>query len=312
MNKTTPHALRRAFLLTSLLTSLSICLVAASQKHSRADGPKQSGGKDQMLIAAGDIVDCTNLSGSEATSKLLDSMPGTILTLGDNAYPDGSNENFRCYDKTWGRHKSRTRPTPGNHEYHTPHAAGYFNYFGEAAGDPADGYYSFDLGSWHIIALNSQCDEVDGCRKGSPQEQWLAQDLKKSHANCTLAFWHVPLFSTGDEHGNDPEMQDFWKDLYAAGADIVLNGHDHDYERFAPQTPDGVTDPSRGIREFVVGTGGKSQRGFLKPSPTSEVRSNSTFGVLQIRTHERGYDWKFVPIAGGQFTDSGSGACHSR
>jgi hypothetical protein len=294
------------------LTGLSICLIAASQRLSPTDNSKQSGGKDQILLAAGDIVDCKNLSGSEATAKLLDRMPGTVLTLGDNAYPDGSNENFRCYEKTWGRHKSRTHPAPGNHEYHTPHAAGYFNYFGEAAGDPADGYYSFDLGSWHIIALNSQCAEVDGCRKGSPQEQWLAEDLQKHHANCTLAFWHVPLFSSGDEHGNDPEMQDFWKDLYAAGADIVLNGHDHDYERFAPQTPGGVADPAHGIREFVVGTGGKSQRGFRKPSRTSQVRSNSTFGVLQITTHEHGYDWKFVPIAGSQFTDSGSGACHAR
>ncbi len=293
----------RALFLALLLPGLSICPAAVQ---------KQPVAQDQTLIAAGDIVDCKNLSGSEATAKLLDGMPGTVLTLGDNAYPDGSDENFRCYDKTWGRHKLRTRPAPGNHEYHTPGAAGYFHYFGAAAGNPTQGYYSFDLGSWHIIALNSQCSEVGGCGKGSPQEQWLRQDLERDRASCTLAFWHVPRFSSGDEHGNSAEMQDFWNDLYAAGADIVLNGHDHDYERFAPQNPDGVADPARGIREFVVGTGGKNQRGFRKPQPSSEVRGNSTFGVLQITPHDHGYDWKFVPVAGSPFTDSGSGVCHSR
>lgn len=283
-----------------------------SPQSKAASTPSGGGGSDQSILAAGDIVDCANLSGSEATAKLLDSMPGTVLALGDLAYKDGSNENFRCYDKTWGRAKSRTRPAPGNHEYHTPHAAGYFHYFGPAAGDPARGYYSFNQGSWHIIALNSQCGDVGGCGKGSPQERWLADDLQAHHANCTLAFWHVPLFSSGDEHGNNAEMKDFWKDLYAAGVDIVLNGHDHDYERFAPQNPDEGADPARGIREFVVGTGGKNQRGFSKPRPGSEVRSNSTFGVLQIVLHEHGYDWQFVPVPGGKFTDAGSGTCHRK
>jgi hypothetical protein len=265
---------------------------------------------DPTVVAAGDIVDCSNPSGSEATAKLLDTIPGTVLAVGDLAYPNGSDDNFRCYDKTWGRHKSRTRPAPGNHEYHTAGAAGYFRYFGSAAGDPRRGYYSFDLGSWHIIALNSQCSDVGGCRKGSPQEQWLRDDLQKHSSSCTLAFWHVPVFSSGDEHGNNLEMKNFWEDLYTAGADIVLNGHDHDYERFAPQNPDGGADPAHGIREFVVGTGGKNQRGFRKPLPTTEIRSNSSFGVLQITLHAHDYDWKFVPVAGGQFTDSGSGTCH--
>jgi hypothetical protein len=268
---------------------------------------------EQTVIAAGDIVDCYNLAGSEATAKWLDKIPGTILTLGDLAYPDGTQQNFNeCYAKTWGRHKSRTRPALGNHEYHTPGAAGYFNYFGKVAGEPGQGYYSFDLGSWHIIALNSQCLEVGGCQKGSPQEQWLRDDLKKNSSKCTLAYWHSPLFSSGSEHGNDPTMKPFWDDLYEAGADIVLNGHDHDYERFALQNPNGAADSKKGIREFVVGTGGKNQRRFNLALPTTEARSNNTFGVLKLSLHSASYDWEFIPVAGGQFKDSGKGACHSQ
>jgi hypothetical protein len=282
---------------------------AAATAHGNSQPAKAPGG-DPTVIAAGDIVDCKNLAGAEGTAKLLDGIPGTVLPIGDLAYPDGSDDNFKCYDQTWGRQKARTRPAPGNHEYHTPGAAGYFKYFGSAAGDPGKGYYSFDLGSWHIIALNSQCEDVGGCEKGSPEEKWLSADLQKNSSNCILAFWHVPLFSSGDEHGNAPVMKPFWDDLYAAGADLVLNGHDHDYERFAPQNPDGAADPARGIREFVVGTGGKNQRGFRPPSAASEVRSNSTFGVLQMTLHAHGYDWKFIPVAGGQFSDSGSGKCH--
>jgi hypothetical protein len=152
----------------------------------------------------------------------------------------------RCYEKTWGRHKARTRPAPGNHEYHTPGAAGYLRYFGETAGSPGHAYYSFNLGGWHIIALDSQCKDAGGCQKGSPEELWLRSDLDNNSSSCILAFWHVPLFSSGDEHGNALEMKPFWDDLYAAGTDVVLNGHDHDYERFAPQSPDGVADPARG------------------------------------------------------------------
>jgi hypothetical protein len=267
---------------------------------------------DQTVVAAGDIVDCSNLSGSEATAKLLDNIPGTILTVGDLAYPNGSERNFsECYDKTWGRHKARTRPAPGNHEYHTPGAAGYFKYFGDSAGEPGKGYYSFDLGRWHIIALNSQCSDVGGCEKGSAEERWLQADLGRNSSKCILAYWHVPLFSSGDEHGNALEMKPFWEDLYQAGADVILNGHDHDYERFAPQNPDGVADPKRGAREFVVGTGGKNQRGFNHPVATSEVRSRSTFGVLKLNLHPASYQWEFIPVAGGQFTDSGSDECHA-
>ena len=267
---------------------------------------------EQMVVAAGDIVDCKNLAGSEATAKLIDNIPGTVVALGDLAYPDGSESNFTCYEKTWGRHKARTRPAPGNHEHHTPEAASYFHYFGDAAGTPSHPYYSFDLGAWHIISLDSECSQIGGCQEGSPEERWLRDDLRLHPAACTLAFWHVPLFSSGSVHGNSPEMKAFWKDLYAAGADIVLGGHDHDYERFAPQTPDGTADPEHGIREFVVGTGGKNQRGFRSPSSTSEVRSNTTFGVLQLKLRDHDYEWKFIPVPGGKFTDAGSSPCHAQ
>lgn len=309
MNNPAARRLRRAFFFACVLAALGHGWAQSVLKSSLQQEASRAG--DQTVVAAGDIVDCKKLSGSEATAKLLDAIPGTVLAVGDLAYPEGSDENFRCYDKTWGRHKSRTRPVPGNHEYHTAQAVGYFRYFGSAAGDPGRGYYSFDLGSWHIIALNSECSVVGGCGEGSPQERWLRDDLQKNTSSCTLAFWHVPLFSSGGEHGNDLQMKDFWKDLYAAGADIVLNGHDHDYERFAPQNPDGGADPTHGIREFVVGTGGKNQRGFRKPLATTEVRSNSGFGVLQISLRAHDYDWKFVPVAGGRFADSGSGSCHT-
>lgn len=296
----------------SAVALLALLLVAGAYTQSERPAARTAVSEQvQTIVAAGDIVDCPNTAGSEATAKLLDSLPGTVLAIGDLAYPDGSDDNFgRCYDKTWGRHKARTRPAPGNHEYHTPGAAGYLKYFGASAGSPGRAYYSFNLGAWHIIALDSQCKDAGGCQKGSPEEVWLRNDLAANASNCVLAFWHVPLFSSGDEHGNAPEMKAFWDDLYAAGADVVLNGHDHDYERFAPQNPDGLADPAHGIREFVVGTGGKSQRGFRSPSSTSEVRGNSTFGVLQMTLRQHDYSWRFVPIAGGQFSDVGSGACH--
>jgi hypothetical protein len=262
------------------------------------------------LIAAGDIADCTDLSGAEATAKLLEKISGTVAAIGDLAYPDGSKENFACYDKTWGRVKSRTRPAPGNHEFHSKGATFYFEYFGSAAGDPKDGFYSYDLGSWHIISLNSECVEVGGCNAGSREEKWLRADLA-SHSNaCTLAYFHKPLFSSGGKHGNDLELKPFFQALYDANADVILNGHDHDYERFAPQDPDGKPDPARGIREFVVGTGGKNHRPFGRPEAASEVRDDTAFGVLKLTLKPKGYDWEFIPEEGKAFTDSGSGSCH--
>ena len=266
---------------------------------------------DPVLVGAGDIADCGDLSGAEATAKILEATPGTVFTAGDNAYPSGTKEQFdNCYDKTWGRVKSRTRPSPGNHEFHSGGATPYFDYFGANAGDPKQGYYSYDLGAWHIIVLNSECDQVGGCQSGSAEEKWLLADLRSHHSACTLAYWHKPLFSSGAKHGNDPEMKPFWQDLYSANADVVINGHDHDYERFAPQNSDGKSDAARGIREFVVGTGGKSHRPFATPLPTSEARNADTYGVLKLTLHPRGYDWEFIPEAGKTFRDSGSGSCH--
>jgi hypothetical protein len=265
---------------------------------------------DPVLVGAGDIASCSS-SGDEATAKLLSSIPGTVYTTGDNAYEDGTASEFaNCYGTSWGRYKSRTRPSVGNHEYQTPGASGYYNYFGSSAGDPDKGYYSYDLGEWHIISLNSMCGEVGGCDANSPMVTWLKDDLASNPASCTLAYFHHPLFSSGSEHGNDPRMRPSWDALYEAGAEVVLNGHDHDYERFGPQTPAGEADPKRGIREFVVGTGGSSLYAFLPPKPNSQVRNVDTYGVLKLTLHPDSYEWKFVPVAGKTFTDSGSDGCH--
>lgn len=263
-----------------------------------------------VLVGAGDIADCLDLSGAEATAKLLDQIPGTVFAVGDLAYPDGSKENFKCYDRTWGRARSRTRPAPGNHEFHAAGAKPYFQYFGSAAGDPKNGFYSYDLGSWHIVVLNSECKDIGGCDARSRQVKWLRADLRAHPAACTLAYWHKPLFSSGSAHGDDPEIKPLWQALYDGHAEVVVNGHDHDYERFAPQTPDGVADPARGIREFVVGTGGKNHRPFLAPHANSEIRDAEAFGVLKLNLRDNGYDWQFVPEEGKGFTDSGSGSCH--
>ncbi|HUC53210.1 MAG TPA: metallophosphoesterase [Candidatus Cybelea sp.] len=263
-----------------------------------------------ILVGAGDIADCKDLSGAEATAKLLDQLPGTVMAVGDLAYPDGSKENFVCYDKTWGRAKSRTRPAVGNHEFHSLGGTPYFDYFGPAAGDQKTGYYSYELGTWHIIVLNSECQDVGGCQAGSPQEKWLRADLSTHPAACTLAYWHKPLFSSGGAHGNDLTVKPLFQALYDGNADVVITGHDHDYERFAPQTPDGSADAKRGIREFVVGTGGKNHRPFGEPKPNSEVRDATAFGVLKLTLKPNSYDWQFLPEAGKTFTDSGSGVCH--
>ena len=266
---------------------------------------------DPVLVGAGDIASCQS-SGDEATAKLIERMPdATVFTLGDDVYEDGTATEFAdCYDPTWGRFKARTHPAVGNHEYYTPGASGYYVYFGAAAGDPSKGYYSYDLGQWHVVVLNSECGQVGGCGPTSPMVGWLKSDLAAYPAVCTLAYFHKPLFSSGSEHGKDPRMRPIWDALYDGDADVVLNGHDHDYERFAPQTPDGVADPAQGIREFVVGTGGRSLYAFLPPKPNSQVRNVNTYGVLKLTLHPDSYQWKFVPVAGKTFTDSGSGECH--
>ncbi|HET7292121.1 MAG TPA: Ig-like domain-containing protein [Vicinamibacteria bacterium] len=261
-----------------------------------------------VLVGAGDIASCSGVK-DDATAALLDGIDGTVLTTGDNVYPDGTDAEFRdCYDPTWGRHKARTRPATGNHDYHVPGAAGYFNYFGPAAGEPTKGYYSYELAGWHIVVLNSECAQVGGCTRTSPQGQWLQADLAAHPAACTLAYWHKPRFSSGGNHGGTTAVHDFWQLLYEAGADVVLNGHEHSYERFGKQNPAAAADPA-GIREFVVGTGGAGLYAFGPPVANSEVRNDTTHGVLKLTLDARGYEWEFVPVAGGTFSDFGSDTC---
>jgi acid phosphatase type 7 len=275
---------------------------------------------DPLIAAAGDIA-CGSVTTNpgpchqQATSDLLVGRPLTaVLALGDTQYEAGELANFQqFYDPTWGRIKSITRPAVGNHEYGTIDASGYFTYFGAPAGDPRTGYYSYDIGSWHLIALNSNCAKVGGCHRGSLEEKWLKRDLAAHPTSCTLAYWHQPHFTSGrggnDDGGKNPTGA-FWNDLYVAGADVVLGGHDHDYERFAPQTPTDRPDPAFGLREFVVGTGGRSLVEMTGPEPNSEVRNSTTYGVLELTLARRSYTWKFVPVAGQTFTDSGTEPCH--
>jgi hypothetical protein len=296
-----------------LIAMVFICfafLVRPSEGGANASAAAAKDERSAVLVGAGDIADCKNLSGAEATAKLLEAIPGTVMAVGDLAYPDGTKENFECYDRTWGRVKSRTRPAVGNHEFHTQGATYYFSYFGAAAADPKTGYYSYELGTWHIIVLNSECLEVGGCNAGSAEEKWLRADLTAHPAACTLAYFHKPLFSSGGAHGDDPELLPIWQALYDANADVVVNGHDHDYERFAPQTPLAKPDSERGIREFVAGTGGKNHRPFGAPHANSEIRNADAFGVLKLTLRPGAYDWQFIPEAGKSFTDSGSGSCH--
>lgn len=253
-----------------------------------------------VFVGAGDIASCRN-DNDEKTAKLLDNIPGTVFTTGDNAYNNGTATEFRnCYDPTWGRHKDRTRPVPGNHDYHTSEASGYFQYF-----DEIDSYYAYDLGKWRIYALNSEID----MSATSAQVLWLQTDLTLHPNKCVLAYWHRPRWASGEHHGSNREVQTLWEVLYEAGAELVLNGHEHNYERFAPMDAHGRAD-SRGMREIIVGTGGREFYDFGNPLPASEVRNSSTFGVLKLILRENGYDWQFIPVEGSTFTDSGSTECH--
>ena len=262
------------------------------------------------LLAVGDIASCSTTA-DEAVAALLFERDGTIATLGDTVYASGTAAEFlQCFDPAWGRLRGRIRPAAGNHDYLTAGGAAYYAYFGSAAGDPAKGYYSYEAGPWHVIVLNSNCAEVGGCSTGSAQDLWLHADLAAHPTKCTLAYWHHARFSSSAGHGSDATYQPFWQALYEGGADIVLNGHDHDYERFAPQTPDGQPDPTRGIRQFVVGTGGAPLYAFAATAPNSEVRNATTYGTLELTLTTSGYTWQFMPAAGGSFTDSGSDLCH--
>jgi hypothetical protein len=252
----------------------------------------------------------------KATSDLVAAAhPDAVLALGDNQYEDAALSAFlQSYDPTWGRFLNITYPVLGNHEYLTPGATGYFAYYGSRAGTNSGGYYSFNLGAWHLIALNSECNDVGGggCGFGGQQEQWLVNDLAANRSACTLAFWHEPRFTSG-RNLNHPALQAFWQDLYAFGTDLVLNGHDHIYERFAPQNPLQQPD-AQGIRELIVGTGGNNhQPNYGTIQPNSEARDNKTYGVLKLTLRSDSYDWQFLPAkhtGNGTFTDKGIGTCH--
>lgn len=255
-----------------------------------------AGGGPATLVAAGDVASCRS-TGDEAVARLLDRLPGTIALLGDAVYERGSAAEFRrCF--SWARHKRRIRPAIGNHEYGTPRAAGYFGYFGAAAAPPR-GWYSYDLGSWHVVVLNTNCGPAGGCGTGSPQERWLRADLAAHPAVCTLAYAHHPRLSSG-LHGSDRTIQPLWRALAQHGVDVFLAAHDHHYERFAPVN---------GIRQFVVGTGGRSHYPVVRPHPRSQVRNWTTFGVLALTLEDGAYAWRFVPERGRRFGDAGRESC---
>jgi hypothetical protein len=259
-----------------------------------------------VLVGAGDIALCgPDLANAEKTAKLLDGIPGTVFTAGDNTQNTGSDQEFRdCFTPTWGRHKDRIRPTPGNHDYGTPGAGPYFNYFGAAAGTPGAGYYSYHLGGWHVVVLNSNLP----MHPGSPQAEWLRNDLESIGSRCTAAYWHHPLVSSGVNGGSE-SVRNAWQMLYQHGAEIVINGHDHMFERYVPQDPFGRPDSARGIRQFIVGTGGCYLYPVKQRQPNSEVQGH-THGVLKLTLRSDGYDWDFIPVSGNGFSDSGSGSCH--
>lgn len=253
-----------------------------------------------VLVGAGDIASCSS-EGDEATAAVLDTIGGIVFTTGDNAYGDGTPKEFaECYHPSWGRHRDRTYPAPGNHDYETPGASGYFEYFGARAGGPG-GYYAYDAGTWRVYSLNSEVLDDE-------QLAWLRADLAAHPRACVMAYWHAPLFSSG-RHGDEPDVRPLWEALEAEGADVVVTGHDHSYERFAPQTAAGAAS-ALGIRQFVVGTGGANLRPFESVQPNSEARNASTHGVLKLTLAPGDYSWEFVPAAGGSFRDSGSDACH--
>ena len=275
---------------------------------SATPGPTSTPAAVTALVA-GDVASCAS-SGDEATAALLGANAGTIVIPGDIAYENGSTADFNnCFHPSWGPYKSRMKPAPGNHEYNTAGATGYYGYFGAAAGDPSKGYYAFDLGAWRFYALNSNCAAIGGCGAGSVQEVWLRTDLAANPRQCAAGFWHHPRFSSGS-HGSSTATQALYQALYDFNADLILVGHDHDYERFAPQTATGVADSARGIRQFVVGTGGKSHYATVSGVPNSQVRNSDTYGLLKLTLSATAYSWQFLPEAGKTFTDTGSTACH--
>ncbi len=278
--------------LSILLIFLSLLIYTTTQEGATS-------ADEAILVGAGDISSCDN-DNDEATAKLLDAIPGTVFVLGDNVYIDGTYRDFTdCYHPTWGRHKDRTKPVPGHHEYFTPDATGYFTYFSST---PA--YYAYDLGTWRIYALNSEID----VSATSPQVAWLKNDLDANRRLCSLAYWHKPLWSSRYEDGSDATFETLWKTLHDAGAELVVNGHIHNYERFKEMDAEGRA-ASPGLREIVAGTGGVNHDGYVRSLPTSGVRNADTYGVLKLTLSPARYSWQFIPVAGESFTDSGTTSC---
>lgn len=279
------------------------------------DFPEQDNPTDRTdpdtvtVLAAGDIGRCGSFHVGPVGTYVSIRSDATFLALGDIAYPSGSSEDFaNCYDTWFAETKDRTRPTPGNTEYETEGAAAYFSYFGSRAGDPDEGYYAFDLGSWRVISLNSECWEVGGCDDGDPQYQWLEAELAANDRSCILAFWHRPYYTSESPDGDSRYLQNLWELLDREGADVLLAGHAHQYERFAPMNASNQVDPD-GIRSFVVGTGGSDVRPATFVHNGSEVLNTSTYGVLELELTSTGYSWEFIRTSGGRFDDSGSGTC---
>ncbi len=262
------------------------------------------------LVGAGDIAGC-DFKADRKTARLVGKIPGTVFTLGDNVYPEGTRAQFRnCYDPTWGKYKKRTRPTAGDQDYKTSGAKPYFDYFGWRAGKPSRGYYSYDRGAWHIVVLNSNCTEVGGCEWRSAQGRWLRSDLANHRTRCTLAYFQHPLYASGRGY-DSPKVKPFWYILYNNHADVILSGHAHRYERFARIKPSGTRSSARGIRQFIVGTGGApggSQKG--PDEPRVQAKKVDAPGVLKLKLGSGFYHWKFVPVAGRNYTDSGMARCH--
>jgi alkaline phosphatase len=268
--------------------------------------PTATPGPVATMVAAGDIASCTE-QGDSATAELVSEVTGTVALLGDSVYPAGSDANYaECYDPVWGGWKDRTRPAMGNHDAQDDGGAAYFRYFGDAAGTPGEGWYSYELGAWHIVVLNSNCGLVR-CDPESPQLDWLVADLAAADTRCTLAYWHHPRFTSGP-HGDQAFVAPFWQALQEADADVVLVGHDHLYERFAPQSASGETDPDEGMRQFTVGTGGKELYPAERIAPNSELIIDDAFGVLVLTLHPKSYEWTFAKTDGSR-PDFGSARC---
>ena len=328
--------------------SMASAMVLAYMVAVLTATPGASKTQTVTLVGAGDIAECSLENNAKATAALLDNIPGTVLDLGDNAYPHGTPKEYaNCYDNYrlsdgsvfdakrtywWGQYKARTMPVLGNHEYHSSKVAQpYFDYFSakKAVGfkkpaapvpnttanpglTPGKGYYSYDRGSWHIVALNSNCNKVGGCEKTSPQGKWLQNNLANTtNKQCTLAYFHHPLYSTGENVAN-PNVKPLWQILYNNGAEVILNGHAHRYERYAPLTPGGKIDLHNGIRQFVAGSGGAPEGSeiYYDQAPGVQVVETGTSGVLKLELSAGSYSWRFVHIEGQSFTDSGEGSCH--